>query len=439
MRNLIYTVKWLLKRPLFLIKEIKNLYQIIIYQPQSRFLLSSYQTSLSPLEPIKFYTFIGRVGFAIKEFLALISNELIFKKSILLDGFDDIDLKEMYRVGSDNIPYPKPPLVELEKNREIDSSIFKTIEKSYHLANSKDPDRFDRASWWEEMSRAFKRELFNENGEINQEYLKKFRGIQELPANIVKDQFLVVNRKFGYYISYLKAIDLILEYHRHAKVVKKEILLSLSESYAGENLSVHYRGLRVSIRLLFHSIIIDNILSNTKLPQRATIWEIGAGYGGLARIMKSYIPNSCYILLDLPETLTYCSYFIAYNFPNKKIGYLSDIIDRLDKFDNITKEYDFLLIPPWVSPYIKDCSIDLVIDTYSMSEMSAIYAQYYLSHIDRTLKKGGYFYSINKRFKREDDKLPFYEWKFKSQFNTILYEYSKYIHPQWLGVKLDTT
>ncbi len=436
MKNLIYTLKWLIKRPLFLHKEFKNLYQKILYQPQSQFLLSSYDPLICPLEPIKFYSFIGRVGFASKEFIALISNGIFFKKSILLDGFDNIDLKEIY-IGKDNTPHPKPPLVELEKTKEIDDSIFLTIEKSYFLSEIRDPDRFDRASWWEEMSRRFKDELFNNNGEINREYLINFRGIKELPANIVKDQFLVVNRDFGYYISYLKAIDLVLEYHRHAKVVKKEILFSLSESYAGNNLAVHYRGIRLSIRVLFHSIITDNILTNTNFNDRVTIWEIGAGYGGLARILKSYITNSCHIILDLPETLVYASYFIAYNFPDKKIAYLSNIIDRLDSFNELIDEYDFILIPPWVSRYIPDSSIDLVIDTYSMAEMSKSYAKYYLEHIDRTLKVGGYFYSINKRFKREDDKLAFYEWRFKSRFTTILYEYSKYIHPQWLGKKID--
>jgi putative sugar O-methyltransferase len=435
MKKVIYLIKWLIKRPLFLNKELKNIYQVLVYQPQSRFLLSSDKAPLSPLEPIKFYTFLGRVGFGFKEFIALISNEIIFRKSIKLDGFDKIDIEKLYKVGNDNIPHPKPPLVELKK-RELNSSIFKTIEKSYSLANDNDPDRFDRALWWEEMSQRFKDELFDKKGNINQEYLINFRGIKELPANLVKDQFLIVNRDFGYFVSYLKAIDLVLEYHRHAKVVKKEILFSLSESYAGNNLCVNYRGIRLSLRLLFHSIITDNILHNTKFSNRPIIWEIGAGYGGLARILKSYIPNSCHILLDLPETLTYCSYFIAYNFPDKKIAYLSDIIDRLDEFETIIKEYDFIIIPPWVSPYIPKSSIDLVIDTYSMSEMSKVYAKYYIHHIDRTLKNGGYFYSINKRFKREDEKYAFYEWKFKSEFVTILYEYSKYLHPQWLGKKI---
>ncbi len=424
-----------MKRVGYLKKEVKNLFHTIIYQPQSRFLLRTWDAPSCPLNVIKFYSFIGRIGFATREFMALISGGKLFKKRIQLDGFDTIDVASLYQTGSDDIPWPKPSLVELSK-RKLDDEIFLTIEKSYFLANEHDPDKFDRAEWWDEMSRAFKKELFDENNKINQAYLANFRGMKELPANIVKDQFQVVNQEFGYHISYLKAIDLVLEYHRHAKVVNKEVLLSLSESYAGNNLCVNYRGVRLSVRLLFHSIMVENLLSNVTFKSRPVIFEIGAGYGGLGRILKSYIPNSCHILLDLPETLTYTSYFIAYNFPDKKVAYLSDIMDRLDAFDELMEEYDFILIPPWVTKYIPDSSIDLVIDTYSMAEMSKVYAEYYLGHIDRTLKVEGYFYSINKRHKREADKLAFYEWKFKSKFTTLLYDYSKYIHPQWLGKKI---
>jgi putative sugar O-methyltransferase len=364
-----------------------------------------------------------------------LSGGKIFKKRIQLDGYDKIDVHSLYQQGSDDVPFPKPPLVELSK-REVDSKLFSIIEKSYHLANENDPDKFDRAKWWADMSEAFKNEIFTDN-KINREYLVNFRVMKEIPTILVKSHFLVVNHEYGYTKSYLKAIDLVLEYHRHAKIVKKEILFSLSESYAGNNLCVHYRGVRLSIPILFHSVMVDNIINNTSFSKRPTILEIGAGYGGLARILKTYIPNSCHILVDLPETLCYTSYFIAYNFPDKKVAYLSNILDRLDEFDSLIEEYDFILIPPWVSRYIPNSSVDLVIDTYSMSEMSEIYAKYYIGHIDRTLNIGGYFYSINKRFKRESDKLAFYEWKFKSKFNTLLYDYSKYIHPQWLGKKID--
>jgi len=439
-KNSIYIIIWTLKRLGYIKKELKNLYQKVIYQPKSRFMLESWDAPSCPLEVIKFYSFWGRVGFAMREYIALLSGGKIFKKRIALDGYDSIDIASLYKEGSDSVPWPKPPLVELYK-KEVDSSIFYTIEQSYHLANEKDPDRFDRAKWWQEMSDRFRDEIFT-NGKINQEYLINFRVMKEMPTILVKSHFLVVNREYGYLKSYLKAIDLVLEYHRHAQIVKKEILFSISESYAGNNLAVNYRGIRLSIPILFHSVMVDNILTHTHLESEAlapkkTIMEIGAGYGGLARILKTYIPNSSYILIDLPETLCYTAYFLTYNFPNKKIAHLSDIIDRIDEFSSIIEEYDFILLPPWVTKYIPNSSVDLVIDTYSMSEMSEIYAKYYIEQIDRTLTVGGYFYSINKRFKRESDKLPFYEWKFKSKFNTLLYDYSKYIHPQWLGRKIE--
>jgi len=33
--------------------------------------------------------------------------------------------------------------------------------------------------------------------------------------------------------------------------------------------------------------------------------------------------------------------------------------------------------------------------------------------------------------------LGFYNWKLKSQFITLIYEQSRYIHPQWLGKKVE--
>jgi hypothetical protein len=214
-KNNIYIIIWTLKRLGYLKKELKNLLQQLLYQPQSRFLLESWDAPSCPLEVIKFYSFIGRICFATREYIALISGGKIFKKSIQLDGYEMVDVESLYKQGSDNIPWPKPPLVELYK-REIESEIFSIIEKSYHLADKNDPDKFDRAKWWQEMSQRFKDEIFTD-GKINREYLANFRVKKEMPTILVKSHFLVVNSEYGYMKSYLKAIDLVLEYHRYAK------------------------------------------------------------------------------------------------------------------------------------------------------------------------------------------------------------------------------
>jgi len=164
-KDSIYIIIWTLKRIGYLKKEIKNLLQLLLYQPQSRFMLESWNAPSCPLEVIKFYSFFGRICFATREYIALLSGGKIFKKRIVLDGYEQIDVASLYKQGSDSIPWPKPPLVELYK-REVESKLRSIIEKSYHLANKNDPDKFDRAKWWREMSHAFRDEIFTD-GKIN--------------------------------------------------------------------------------------------------------------------------------------------------------------------------------------------------------------------------------------------------------------------------------
>ena len=152
-------------------------------------------------------------------------------------------------------------------------------------------------------------------------------------------------------------------------------------------------------------------------------------------MLKFYTPKSCHILLDLPETLIMTSYFIKYNFPDAKIALLDTIEDKLDDFDKLTNEYDFIIIPPSILKFINDESIDLVINSVSMGFMQEEYLNFYLKQIDRTLKTGGYFYSLNKEY---DDKwgIGTFNWNFKADYLTLLYEHSnRFSYPQWLGQK----
>ncbi len=141
---MIYFIKWTVRRFLLIRKEILNIYQVLIYQPQSRSLLSADVPKLPYLESVKFYKFLGRVALGFRELIALISNGKIFKKGILLDGFDEVNLKEIYSIGDDGVPFPKPPLVELEKRDNIkdEDLIFQKIEKSYYLGDERDPKPF---------------------------------------------------------------------------------------------------------------------------------------------------------------------------------------------------------------------------------------------------------------------------------------------------------
>ena len=181
--------------------------------------------------------------------------------------------------------------------------------------------------------------------------------------------------------------------------------------------------------------IIEHVPFSTE--RRNRVLDIGVGFGGSTRILSYYTPNTSHILLDLPETLFLTAYYLKYNFPNKKIALLEDIYPHLDQFNEIIKEYDFIIIPPFVLDYIEKESIDLVINAASLAFMSQEYLNYYLKEINRVLKENGYFYSLNTT---EDSQwgIGSYHWDYQANYLTLMYNFdNRFAYPQWLGKKVN--
>ncbi len=426
--------KWLMKRVGFLKKVIFESIDKLIYQKNSQFILHSWNAHRCPFNSILFYNFFGRVLFGTKEFLALISHDIIFKKNIYLDGYTNTNNTTN---NNYNMLYPPSPLKKSKKN-SISINFYKKMSSSLSLAYEIEENNFDKTKEWDRIAHLFKKLYLDTNGNIIQNELMNFRNDPQIYQKLFNDQFTYIDNSDGYYKSYLKSIDLVLEYHRYAKKINKEILASISESYAGENYCASYRGNRLSEKILFHSLIVDDITKNINFNKenRNIIFDIGSGYGGLDRVLYNYIPNSCFILLDLPETLILTSYFIKYNFPDKKIALLDDIIDKIDQFEKLIQEYDFIIIPPSIAKNIPNESIDLVINSASLAFMSKEYLEYYLKHINRTLKKDAYFYSLNSE-KNSKWGIGFYDWDFRGEFLTIMMDYNnRFSYAQWLGKKI---
>ena len=427
--------KWLLKRFGFLKKIIFEFMDKLIYQKNSQFLLHPWNAHRCPFKAILFYNFFGRILFAIREFFALISHGIIFKKNISLDGYTETTT---YQDNSKyETLYPPSPLKQTKKST-IPAIFYKKMSSSLSLAYKIEQDNFDKTQEWDRIAHLFKKLYLDQNGDILKDELINFRNDPQIYQKLFNDQFTYIDNSDGYYKSYLKSIDLVLEYHRHARHIEKEILAPISESHAGENYCATYRGNRLSEKVLFHSLIVNDLTKNIqfKTEEKNVIFDIGSGYGGLDRILYNYIPNSCFILLDLPETLILTSYFIKYNFPNKKIALLDDIVNRLDQFDTLVEEYDFIIIPPSVTKNIPDNSIDLVINSASLAFMAKEYLTYYLKHINRALKQNGYFYSLNSEVNSSWG-IGFYEWDFQGQYLTTLMDYNnRFSYAQWLGKKI---
>jgi putative sugar O-methyltransferase len=430
-------LRWLKQRFVFLKRVFITLLDTLVYQKQSQFLLHKTNAHRCPYQSILFYNTFGRTLFMFKEFIALVTHNKIFKKSILIDGFDEVDYKKLYQKGDIEILYPKSPMVQLD-DRHITDSFYEKISKSFLLAYSHDNNTKDISNEWDRISTEFRDLFFDKNNKIIKKNLENFRGDPKIYSKIFNNQYPYISKENGYIKSYLDAIDLVLEYHRFATKIDKEVLASVCESRAGNYLSINYRGKKLSEQLLQNLVVANDIIKNVpfSIQRRNVILDIGVGFGGSTRILSYYAPNTTQILLDLPETLFLTAYYLKYNFPNKKIALLEDIYPYLDNLDEVIEAYDFIIIPPFVLDHIKVNSIDLVINASSLAFMSKEYLDYYLKESKRVLKEGGYFYSLNTT---EDSEwgMGSHNWDYQADYLTIMYNYdNRFSYPQWLGKKI---
>ena len=439
-KKYLHLIKWLLKRFGYSRRVFLEWIDSLIYQPKSRALLHAWHGHRTPFEMILFYNLLGRILFASREFLALVTDGKLFKKKILLEGYEESERRE--KKGSYDALWPRSPIGESSYNGSEESILSEALKermkKSLEIAYRVENLSFSKTKEWERVTTVFKSSFFTDDGELNEELLLNFRSTSKRCEEIFGDEFYYVDREEGYTKSYLKAIDLLLSYHRIAKVINKELLASVTESSVGNSLFVNYRGQRLSEKLLFHTMIVNDILEGVTFERehRNVVVDIGSGYGGVDRLLSYYVPNACFVLVDLPETLLLTSYFIEYNFPDKKVALLSDIIDRVDEFESLVMEYDFIVIPPSVVEKIPDESVNLVLNSASLGFMEQEYIEYYLKHIYRTLKRRGYFYSLNKEYNSHLG-IGNHEWDFQGEYLTKLMAYdNRFSYMQWLGEKL---
>lgn len=125
--------------------------------------------------------------------------------------------------------------------------------------------------------------------------------------------------------------------------------------------------------------------------KRPIICEIGGGYGGFAYYLSKTLHSSVYINFDLPEVLLICSYYLAMNLPYKKVLLFDKQMfgKPLPDLNN----FDIVLMPNYMLPFLADKSVDAVINTHSLSEMDYQTIEEYLRQIDRITRR--YFFHIN--------------------------------------------
>lgn len=237
--------------------------------------------------------------------------------------------------------------------------------------------------------------------------------------------------------TYFKIIEIIGNYHDLYDVCLPEFLMNSSESKIFNSNTIIYRNQLISTRLLRCVYYLSQIKKSTDLTydKKFIFLDIGGGFGCLSRLILNFFYNSKGILIDLPETNILAASYLTQNFPEKKIKFLSDLNEISILNPSFFNDADFLILPPWAISLIDNNSIDLVINTASLGEMSIDYEEYYLKNINRICKK--YFYSHNRKNSKNSiwDGFGHYNFQFEHEWNTILYNSSLGWHLEFLGEK----
>jgi len=196
-----------------------------------------------------------------------------------------------------------------------------------------------------------------------------------------------ITRGFGLDRRFSPSFD----YYREQSVYKD--ILSIPESDFGDPEKLFYgvNGERRSGIFLRNACYAYEIITRFKRERNSSfnILEIGSGFGMLAYILKHYYKNAKLFLVDLPETLATCAWYLENAFPDSSFLYCpADTDDSIGAADVIFINAEAFKIG--MTGY------DLVINCDSMSEMTADVACNYLSIIEADMYDDGMFFFLNK-------------------------------------------
>lgn len=382
-----------------------------------------------PLSMIYFNSF-GRFFYALINFLYIVLFRKFFDKSLFIESKDKKIKKS--QTGDNFSPWPNQAIHLFENtNEEVKNVFFDEMQKSYEKSiEDLNKSNFKDSAWWRELRKEFK-EIFLKDKKLNQEALINFRNDVDSKAAILKDQNYAISEKNSKITNMINTTLFACLYHKYSEVMDINILKLISDSEAGQNKCIIYRGQRLNHRILRYAYYVSQLKKNLnfKSKEKIKICDIGGGYGGLLRLLKHIYLNSCCILVELPETCLLASYFLKKNFPDKKILLYSQIKDEGINF----YDYDFVILPQTAIGKITNESMDLVINTSSLSEMENETQNFYINEIERIAKS--YFYSVNRHgFKMHKyNAQGFYNLKFNKRWNALIYKFTHTYQLEFLG------
>jgi putative sugar O-methyltransferase len=114
-----------------------------------------------------------------------------------------------------------------------------------------------------------------------------------------------------------------------------------------------------------------------RAQERMTVWEIGAGWGGLPYVFKTLFGNVRYVISDLPELFLFSATYLASAFPDAKLHFFDP-----DHPDGPLgpPDSDFVFVPNTFLDETRPARLDLALNTVSFQEMTAAQVEAYVAH-----------------------------------------------------------
>jgi putative sugar O-methyltransferase len=126
--------------------------------------------------------------------------------------------------------------------------------------------------------------------------------------------------------------------------------------------------------------------------RRRVALEIGGGWGALAYQFKTLFPETCYVIVDLPQTLIFSATYLRTLFPESRTFIYGD--DGVRGLPQEYESYDFIFLPHFAFPRSPLAGLELAINTVSFQEMTSGQVEAYV----RKLAELGcrHLYSLNR-------------------------------------------
>jgi len=177
-----------------------------------------------------------------------------------------------------------------------------------------------------------------------------------------------------------------------------KLLDRLEEPALGNGSFVDYRGKRLSLDLLQSIDELYRMREALGFGQndRVTFCELGAGYGRLADVVLSAMPNSSYMIFDLPESLLLSQHYLTTLHPEAKAALYPESSELLASPEALRAHRLFFALPQHMSR-LPPGTVDVFANIYSFMEMGREQIEEYFRCIDKLAPKMVYL----KQHKRE--------------------------------------